>query len=291
MNRRRLVRVPASSANLGPGFDALAAALALHLELEVEETGDVRRRDRRSTSPATGRNLVRAGLRAPAPGRRLHLPHPLPDPAGRRAGLERRGDGGRADGRRPPVRARRRPARGPRPSWRAIPTTPPPRCWAASSSAPTARPRASTSRPGWRPSSSCPPREPVRTEDARAALPAEVPMADAVFNVAHASLLVLGLAKGEWDLVARGLHDRLHQPRRAHLYPRSMELAERAHGARRAGRHDLRRRPDRALLDPLRADRRRRRGAAPRRAGRRRPAACPSSRRAPRSASSRRATP
>jgi homoserine kinase len=33
------VRVPASSANLGPGFDCMAAALALHLELEVEETG------------------------------------------------------------------------------------------------------------------------------------------------------------------------------------------------------------------------------------------------------------
>src|SRR5689334_10987843 len=39
MVRRRLVRVPASSANLGPGFDVLAAALALHLEVEVVETG------------------------------------------------------------------------------------------------------------------------------------------------------------------------------------------------------------------------------------------------------------
>ena len=37
--RRRVVRVPASSANLGPGFDVLAAALALYLELEVVETG------------------------------------------------------------------------------------------------------------------------------------------------------------------------------------------------------------------------------------------------------------
>ena len=37
--RRRRIRVPASSANLGPGFDVLAAALALHLELEVVETG------------------------------------------------------------------------------------------------------------------------------------------------------------------------------------------------------------------------------------------------------------
>src|SRR3954469_1700046 len=37
--RRRLVKVPASSANLGPGYDVLAAALATHLELEVEEAG------------------------------------------------------------------------------------------------------------------------------------------------------------------------------------------------------------------------------------------------------------
>src|SRR3954463_5662904 len=39
MQRRRSVRVPASTANLGPGFDTFAAALALHLELEVAETG------------------------------------------------------------------------------------------------------------------------------------------------------------------------------------------------------------------------------------------------------------
>ena len=38
--RHRLVRVPATSANLGPGYDAMAAAVALHLELEVEETGE-----------------------------------------------------------------------------------------------------------------------------------------------------------------------------------------------------------------------------------------------------------
>ena len=60
----------------------------------------------------------------------------------------------------------------------------------------------------------------VPTAQARAALPAEVPMEDAVHNVAHAALLVLGLARGDFDLVARGLSDRIHQPRRAHLYPR-----------------------------------------------------------------------
>ena len=72
------------------------------------------------------------------------------------------------------------------------------------------------------------PAEAVRTAQARAALPASVPLADAVFNVAHASMLTLGLATGDWDLITAGLRDRLHQPHRAHLYPRSVELLERA---------------------------------------------------------------
>ena len=93
-------------------------------------------------------------------------------------------------------------------------------------------------------------------------------MADAVFNVAHASLLVLGLAQGRLDLVARGLADRLHQPRRAALYPESMALVARATRVRRARRHDLGRRPDRAGVE--RSTTRRRgwsSGCGPRRTG------------------------
>jgi len=64
----------------------------------------------------------------------------------------------------------------------------------------------------------------VETQAARAALPGSVPIADAVFNVAQASTLVLGLARGDWDLISAGLEDRLHQPHRAGLYPRSAAL-------------------------------------------------------------------
>jgi homoserine kinase len=76
------------------------------------------------------------------------------------------------------------------------------------------------------------PDQAVRTTKAREALPSRIPVADAVFNIAHASLLVLGLARGDLDLVARGLGDRIHQPRRAHLYPRSWELVQ---GAKELG--------------------------------------------------------
>jgi homoserine kinase len=72
------------------------------------------------------------------------------------------------------------------------------------------------------------PADPVPTEEARAAMPSDVPLAEAVDNVAHASLLILGLAHDDFSLIGRGLHDRLHQERRRALYPRSMELMERA---------------------------------------------------------------
>jgi homoserine kinase len=66
------------------------------------------------------------------------------------------------------------------------------------------------------------------TEEAREALPATVPIESAVFNISHAAMLTLGLATADWDLISAGLHDRLHQHHRAHLYPRSADLLERA---------------------------------------------------------------
>lgn len=64
----------------------------------------------------------------------------------------------------------------------------------------------------------------VSTVAARAALPSTVSMADAVFNIGQAMALAAGLASRDLELVARGLDDRLHQPQRAHLYPQSMQL-------------------------------------------------------------------
>lgn len=72
------------------------------------------------------------------------------------------------------------------------------------------------------------PAEEVSTEEARAAMPDQVPLSDAVSNVAAAALLVLGLQQADLNLVSRGLRDRIHQPRRRGLYPRSMELLEEA---------------------------------------------------------------
>jgi homoserine kinase len=72
------------------------------------------------------------------------------------------------------------------------------------------------------------PNEAVHTSAARTALAEQVPLEDAVFNIAHGALLTLGLATGDWDLLARGLQDRLHQQQRSTLFPRSFALASRA---------------------------------------------------------------
>ena len=92
------------------------------------------------------------------------------------------------------------------------------------------------------------PGEEVPTEQARAAMPAEVPVADAVANVAAASQLVLGIERSDLALISRGLADRLHQPHRAHLYPRSMELLAEAQDAGSDRGDDLGRRAGAALL-------------------------------------------
>ena len=79
-------RVPASSANLGPGYDVMAAAVSLHLELEVEETGEFSLDPAASTLPDRARQPDRARLREPAPGRRHRLPAAQRDPARRGLG-------------------------------------------------------------------------------------------------------------------------------------------------------------------------------------------------------------
>ncbi len=223
MERRRIVRVPASSANLGPGFDVLAAALALHVEVEVVETGTFAvetdleiARDRRnlcvraferlhssdgftfrisSTIPLSGglgssAAAIVAGLVAAD-----HLFELDADLFALACEIEGHPDnvaaalyGGVC------VCGEGRVAR-----------IDPPTGLEGLLVVPHAA---------------------VRTAQARAALPAEVPMEDAVHNVACTALLTLGLARGDWDLVGRGLDDRLHEPYRAHLYPRSAQLVQ-----------------------------------------------------------------
>jgi homoserine kinase len=59
----------------------------------------------------------------------------------------------------------------------------------------------------------------VATAEARAALPDEIPFGDAVFSVGRSALLGAGLATGSEDVFAAALDDRVHEPYRAQHAP------------------------------------------------------------------------
>ena len=219
------MRVPASSANLGPGFDCMAAALALALELEVEETGSFAVESELALPRGRENLLVRAFERLhPAEDFTFRIRSQIPLSGGLGssaaaivAGLmaadhlfELDADllalASELEGHPDNVAAALYGGFVICADGQATRFDPPTGLEALA----------------------VVPERAVRTKAARAALPARVPMQDAVFNVAHASLLTLGLVSGDWDLLGRGLQDRLHQRQRASLYPRSFELATRA---------------------------------------------------------------
>ncbi len=85
------------------------------------------------------------------------------------------------------------------------------------------------------------------TAQARALLPAQYTRNDFVFNVQRAALLGAALASGSWSVLREAMNDRLHQPYRAAIVPGlAAALARRR---TRAHRHRaLGRRPERACL-------------------------------------------
>jgi homoserine kinase len=69
------------------------------------------------------------------------------------------------------------------------------------------------------------------TEDMRSALPAQVPLDDAVANLTRVALGVAGMATGRLDLIRSLMFDRLHEPYRAAVFPQLPRLIEAARGA------------------------------------------------------------
>ncbi len=59
----------------------------------------------------------------------------------------------------------------------------------------------------------------LSTVDARRVLPGTYSRADAIFNTAHVGLLLRGLATGNGDWITGGMSDRIHQPYRKKLIP------------------------------------------------------------------------
>jgi homoserine kinase len=233
--RRRLVRVPATSANLGSGFDVFAAALSLHLELEVAEAEAFEVDVGGDPLPADRSNLcVRAFERLhPAEGLRFDVRSEIPIARGLGSSAAAIVAGLMAADHlyelaldpveiyRHAVDLEGHPDNVAAALFGGVALCP--------SSEDDELPAPVRLEPpeGVEPVLVVPGEE-VSTADARAALPAVLDFDSAVANVAAGAQLALGLERSDLTLIARGLKDRMHQPARASLYPRSIEVVEAA---------------------------------------------------------------
>ncbi|MDQ4004763.1 MAG: homoserine kinase [Actinomycetota bacterium] len=232
-----LARVPATVANLGPGFDTLALALDLWNEVRLDPTaepGVVVRGEGAPELPEDATNLVlrtmaffsdRTGL--PLPPFRLECDNRIPLERGLGSSasavvagvllaehvsgasldpdrlleiavdMEGHGDNVAACLRGGGVVAYLSST-----GWRAEPLR---------------------IHPSLRPVVLIPEDERLPTADARRVLPAEVPLQDAAFNAGRTALMVLALTERP-ELLAMALEDRLHQQRRLTLVPASRVL-------------------------------------------------------------------
>jgi homoserine kinase len=226
------VRVPATSANLGPGFDVLGLALSLHNEVTLEEAPDVsvdvegEGAGRLDTGPG---NVVVRGARMafeaagrPFRGIRLTCVNRIPTSRGLGssaaawvAGIA----GGnallgspldRATLLRLAATAEGHPDNVTATLLGGLTVS----CWTGAEVA-----AASVPVPAGLAWVVLVPDAEGSTAEARAALPDSYARADAVFNLQRVSLLLASLAAGRADLLGVAMDDRLHQPYRFKLFP------------------------------------------------------------------------
>lgn len=226
------LRLPATSANLGPGFDAAAVALDFYLEIEAEPAAEF-------SIVATGRDADRCArlednlvlevykhiLQAegrPVVPLAIRMKNAIP------LGM---GCGSSAAGRLAAIALAVRFGRlgwsGERIVEEAYLLEGHPdnvaACWLGGFVAAACEGRAvhvARVRPpaDWRAILALP-AEPLATTKARAVLPASYSLADAVTNIQSVALLGLAFSQGRGDLLQMAMRDRMHQPYRAPICP------------------------------------------------------------------------
>jgi homoserine kinase len=226
------LRVPATSANLGPGFDTLALALAMYLEIaaetaerdEIQATGrnaDLCGEVEGNLILATYRTLMEREGRTPSP-LRMQMRNSIPlgmgcgsSAAARVAGVVLAAHFGSMGWSRTRIfeeaaRLEGHPdnaascvlggftVSGETEERFVASSIAPPETWCAVIAIP---------------------REPLATSASRGVLPVEYPRADVVGNLQCVALLTAGFAQHQEALVRAGMRDWLHQPYRAKVCP------------------------------------------------------------------------
>ncbi|MEK6661000.1 MAG: homoserine kinase [candidate division NC10 bacterium] len=245
--RRARVRVPASTANLGSGFDTLGMALTLYNEVELTDEGEgvqllVEGEGKSALEKAGPQNLVLRAVKdtlreldAHPSGLRVRQFNRIPlrrglgssaaaclggiAAAARLAGVELSTD---------EILARALPFEG-------HPDNITPALLGGLTVSGVIEGRIVSARirvPKHLMAIAVIPSLEIATKRAREALPQQVPFQDAVFNLNRLALLLAGLTMDRLELLAPGSEDRLHQPYRAVLLPGMEAILEEG---RRAG--------------------------------------------------------
>jgi homoserine kinase len=245
-SRRFSITLPATSANLGPAFDAAALAFDLHLKLEAQVADEY-------SIQATGRDAEICGnlenhlilttyrevlglAKQPVPPLALKIVNEIPigkgcgsSAAARLAGIALADHFGRLRWNDAQIvgEASRREHHPDNASA----------CWmggltvARMSGEAEAQVARIAPKGKWPLLLAVPP-EALSTEKARAVLPTQYSRADAVANIQNSMLLLAALMQGKPEFLEAALEDRIHQPFRSPLCPLlpAMGKFERGHG-------------------------------------------------------------
>ena len=226
------LRLPATSANLGPGFDAAAVALDFYLEIEAEPASEFsiaatgRNQERCSRIEnnlilETYRDLLRSNERPVVP-LAIRMVNNIPlamgcgsSAAGRLAAIALAVHFGQLDWSSERIVEETSVLEG-HPDNAAA-------CWLGGFVACASEGRrvhvARVVPPAeWR-AIAVLPAQPLPTSKARALLPAEYSRVDVVANIQSAALLGLAFAQARGDLLRIAMNDRIHQPFRAPICP------------------------------------------------------------------------
>jgi homoserine kinase len=229
-----IVQVPATSANLGPGFDCLGVALTLYMRCGFEERDEGLIIEGCPAEYANEGNLVyrawlaaMAGLALPAKGLRLAIDSDIPPSRGLGSSATAIVAGIAGAYALHGYQLDREAIFGLAASIEGHPDN--------VATAVYGGLRASMREGERYDCVACPlshnlrftalvPDFELSTQTARAALPMEVSRQDAVYNISHSVVLLEAFKSGDMALVRRAMRDRLHQPHRLPLIPGAQRL-------------------------------------------------------------------